>query len=382
MPRLPPSLLRHAHRTSPHLAALLPVCRDLASARNELRWIREHVAELLTPSLSPSQPPLQSRSQLRLRDNSNNDSRLRTVGRNLLLGHLCRRRGQGVPLQYLLGTQPFGDLEIRCRAGVLIPRPETEAWVARLAEVVREDSARDGGKGLRVLDLCTGTGCIALLLHSLLRRRSAGLRVRGVDIEPRAVALARENLAYNTRLGFLPKTEQDVAFEKADIFSADWLSSLLSRDGDGLGKEKGMGIGVVDILVSNPPYISTRGFNCDTERSVRRYEPRLALVPAPSTGLPESPECQLEDIFYARILGVAKVLQPRLTVLEVGDLAQGLRVVQMARSLCGGVEIEIWRDWPDIKSSEDEPENVKVDGMEVPVRGSGHGRALFIRRVD
>ncbi|KAI0883171.1 S-adenosyl-L-methionine-dependent methyltransferase [Annulohypoxylon maeteangense] len=358
MPRLPPSLLRRAHRTSPHLAALLPVCRDLGSARNELRWLREYVVKKF------SLPTPTHKTQVGRKPGA--------LEQDLLLGHLCRKRGAGVPLQYILGTQPFGDLEIKCRPGVLIPRPETEAWVLRVADIVRGDVER--GKGLRVLDLCTGSGCIALLMYSLLRRRFPGLSVRGVDVETRALALSRENLAYNTRLGLLPNVGEGVGFERADIFSAEWLSSLLER------YELGKGVGAVDILVSNPPYISTRGFNHDTERSVRKYEPKLALVPAPSANAVLYPECQPEDIFYARILDVAKALRSRFIALEVGDLAQGLRVVQMARTRFESAEIEIWRDWPDMSANDDEPENAKVDGVEVLIRGSGHGRAVFIRR--
>lgn len=95
MPRIPPSALRQAYRISPHAAALLPACRDLPSALNELRWIREDVRALRPES---------------------------AVAAELQVASLCRRRGRGEPLQYVLGTQPFGDLEMKCRPGVLIPR--------------------------------------------------------------------------------------------------------------------------------------------------------------------------------------------------------------------------------------------------------------------
>ncbi|KAL7625381.1 hypothetical protein AAE478_004598 [Parahypoxylon ruwenzoriense] len=389
MPRLPPSLIRRAHSISPHLAALLPACRDLNSARNELRWIREHVSDLVTQARdSPSRRasrtgPLEGYA-------------------NRLLARLCRRRGAGVPLQYVLGSQPFAHLDIRCRPGILIPRPETEAWAAHLAGVVAgrrgngsEKGNGDGGgaeKSLRVLDLCTGTGCIALLLYSLLRRRfpRRGLCVKGLDVEPRAVALARQNLVDNARRGLLgPGAEQidEVVFGRADIFASDWLAPLqLPRDGNGddvgQGPEAEMDAAVVDILVSNPPYISAAGFARDTERSVRNYEPRLALVP--SARPPPLDDCEPEDVFYARLLEVAAALRPEYAVFEVGDLAQACRVVRMARRgrFASEGEIEIWRDWPDMRPSEDEAESVEFGGVGVPVRGSGHGRAVFIRRAS
>lgn len=375
MPRLPPSLIRRAHHISPYLAALLPACRDLGSARNELRWLREHVSELL------------SQSRLRSSSSSSNHGSLNALhlqGNSSLLSRLCRQRGRGTPLQYVLGSQPFGDLEIRCRRGVLIPRPETEAWAAHLAGVVRAGVAlggdgergveNDNSEGLGILDLCTGSGCIALLLDSLLRRRFPGMVTRGYDVNPRAVGLARENLARNVgrhELGWNPGHK--VCFEHADIFAVDFLPSVAEE------------MGTVDVLVSNPPYISARGFSHDTARSVRNFEPKLALVPSPVMFSSSSTkDGRPEDVFYARLLDIAKELSPRFMVFEVGDLAQGLRVARMASEWCSDSvahDVEVWRDWPDMRPGEDEAEVVDIDGVDVPVRGSGNGRAVFIRRV-
>lgn len=96
MPRLPTSLLRRARVINPFLPALLQPCRDLRAANNELRWLREHVDEIA-----------------KARD---------AKGKNTLLRKLVKDRASGKPLQYILGTEYFGDLEIRCQSGVLIPR--------------------------------------------------------------------------------------------------------------------------------------------------------------------------------------------------------------------------------------------------------------------
>jgi hypothetical protein len=98
MPRLPHSLLLRARNISPLLPLLLHTCRTLSSARDELRWLREHA--LAIAGARRNHP--------------------REVGALLL--QLCRQRSRGVPLQYLLGSQPFGELDILCRPGVLIPR--------------------------------------------------------------------------------------------------------------------------------------------------------------------------------------------------------------------------------------------------------------------
>ena len=97
MPRLSPAYLNHAYNENPLLPLLLRACRDLPSARNELRWLREHVEQ------SARQPRLSTNAIHRLK-------------------RLCISRSKGKPLQYILGSQPFGELDIKCRPGVLIPR--------------------------------------------------------------------------------------------------------------------------------------------------------------------------------------------------------------------------------------------------------------------
>ncbi|ETS80675.1 hypothetical protein PFICI_08204 [Pestalotiopsis fici W106-1] len=389
MPRLPPRLLYRAHRISPHLRILLPACRDIESARHELRWIREHVSSF--PSTRHAKVPVTSSAA----------ATSKREEQEAKVAHLCARRGRGEPLQYVLGTQPFGPLEIRCAPGVLVPRLETEAYTVYLADLLtrhyssssphppQRHQETSGGelvtKGddegrLGVLDLCTGTGCIALLLYERLRRHAQRRllpppRVAGVDISPTAVALARRNLDDNTRAGLLPRENANAAvvFTEADIFADDFLA----RSQDGLLMPSGQ----VDVLVSNPPYISTRGFDRDTGRSVRNFEPRLALVPderlkATAVLL----ECALEDVFYARLLDIAKELKPRFVLFEVGDLEQAKRVVKMATTLGNSEDFafEIWRDEPDAEGTE--VFEMGSGSTIATIRGEGHGRSVFIYR--
>ena len=100
MPRLPPLLLSKAKSIDPLLGQLIPACRDLNTARNELRWLREH-------------------AQGTIKDRKRKQS---LAAERSLLYQLCERRRRGEPLQYILGSEHFGDLEIICRPGVLIPR--------------------------------------------------------------------------------------------------------------------------------------------------------------------------------------------------------------------------------------------------------------------
>ncbi|KAI1745926.1 S-adenosyl-L-methionine-dependent methyltransferase [Xylaria scruposa] len=450
MPRLAPSLFRRAGRISPHLATLLPVCRTVASARAELRWICEHVRGKTSPApASPfnqrAPPPLGNRARARRAGiarldacRSATQTDLRRSGSRATeyrIARLVARRGAGEPLQYVLGTQPFGDLEILCEKGVLIPRPETEAWAAMLADLAlssrgrAQGQAREG-KDLRILDLCSGTGCIGLSLYARgtapSRRRGATKgqeggergtraqgpvwRVFGFDVEPRAVRLARKNLRHNFRgpprrshgSVVVEKEDDDVdarvTFEQADVFTDTWMTSLDDDDDDNPSQytssdeERRPSRRRIDILVSNPPYISQRGFETDTARSVRHHEPKRALVPS----RPPSPvSCAPEDVFYARLLEIADTLRPRIAAFEVGDMAQAMRVVEMAITRCRRPEedgrgdrdglvsarwdvLEIWRDWPDCLPSEAEEDVVVICGRRVPVRGNGHGRVVFL----
>lgn len=107
MPRLTASSIRRAYRFHPSLVPLLQQCRDWTSAQNEFRWIREHVEKLyhgegrIARSILP--PYAETKASAHLQ-------------------RLCQARGRGQPLQYILGTEFFGDLELAVKPGVLIPR--------------------------------------------------------------------------------------------------------------------------------------------------------------------------------------------------------------------------------------------------------------------
>ncbi|KAL2760817.1 hypothetical protein ACRALDRAFT_2024719 [Sodiomyces alcalophilus JCM 7366] len=381
MPRILPSLFRQARSISPHLGTLLPATRGLPSAINELRWIREHVH--LTAAGDNASP----------------------AAREKRVAALCARRGRGVPLQYVLGTQPFGPLDLRCRPGVLVPRAETEAWVLHFAErlngrgrdadlsslVHRRHSDNQEGEDLRIVDFCTGTGCVALGLFAGLQSTHARLHVRGIDISERAVTLARENLRINLGAGNLAAPlapKQSVSFELADVFDDDAMRRLASPGGETPSDGRGY-----DILVANPPYVSRdvwahgRG---ELGYSVRKYEPSLALVPGDNVASYEG--CAHEDVFYTRLLDVAGWLGARIVLFEVGDAAQAARVLQLVsrkmswRGSQLDARCEVWRDWPDLRPGDDEAETLCVehgdgsgDSGNVPVKGSGNIRSILIK---
>lgn len=152
------------------------------------------------------------------------------------------RRAKRIPLQQLLGVQEFMGLEFYVNEHVLIPRQDTETLVELALEEQREP-------GLEVLDVCTGSGCIAVSLAKLGGYRS----VTALDVSGEALAVAKRNAD-----SLLPDYGGVFRLLQSDMFAG------LKPDAR------------FDVLVSNPPYIPSRVID-GLEPEVRDYEPRLAL---------------------------------------------------------------------------------------------------------
>lgn len=159
------------------------------------------------------------------------------------------RRATGEPLQYVTGEMPFRHIVLRCERGVLIPRPETEVLVDEALGGVDAAAAR-GAEPVRVLEIGTGTGCIALSLAS----ERPGTLVTATDLSPRAIALAARN---REALGL----EEAVELVECDLAE---------------GVDQGL-MGSFSVLVSNPPYIPTRVLHEEVPAEVADFEPELAL---------------------------------------------------------------------------------------------------------
>ena len=156
---------------------------------------------------------------------------------------LVRRRGQREPLAYVLGSAEFCGLTLKADRRALVPRPETE----RLVELLQE---RCVPPPTRVLDLGTGTGCIALALASAW----PGAEVVAVDASEEALALAREN------------GESTGLAARVRWLKSDWFSGLPVD-------------ARFDLIVSNPPYLTAEE-TAAAEPEVRTYEPASALTAA------------------------------------------------------------------------------------------------------
>lgn len=163
---------------------------------------------------------------------------------------LTSRRGSGEPLQQITGHQEFFGLEFKVTADVLIPRPETEHLVEAVLDWAhkRSDAEPEAGSHLRIVDVGTGSGAIAIAIASVLEHAS----VTAIDISPEALAVARFN-AHQHQL------DQRIRFLEGDL-----LTPLLDEPAS------------LDIVASNPPYVALD--DRDTlAPEVRDHEPSLAL---------------------------------------------------------------------------------------------------------
>lgn len=147
------------------------------------------------------------------------------------------------PIQYILGETEFCGMSFHVGPGVLIPRPETEELVDYISTYCRDKQA-----GMRILDIGTGSGCIAVSLAKALPLAE----VIAWDISPEALRIASENACIN---------KVDVLFELKDVLNV--VPEVNQKD-------------TLDILVSNPPYVRLSEAN-SMDSNVLDYEPHVAL---------------------------------------------------------------------------------------------------------
>jgi len=160
---------------------------------------------------------------------------------------LLKGRTEKIPLQYLLGETEFMSLSFRVSPAVLIPRQDTEVLVEKCIELVKEQK----GKKLRVLDMCTGSGCIAVSIAYYCPE----VRVTACDISKAALDIAKINARQ-------AGVQNRVEFCSGDLFEA--LNNQESHERK------------FDIIVSNPPYIETDTVE-QLQSEVRDHEPYMAL---------------------------------------------------------------------------------------------------------
>lgn len=196
--------------------------------------------------------------------------------KKMLENWIAKLTKEQCPLQYLLGSVPFNGVDICVEAPVLIPRPETEEWTVNLIEkLVQLAEAR-----LSILDLCTGSGCIAIALAKALPKA----HIVATDIQEHAIKLAKKNCQHNR--------VNNVMVLKSDLFTSIPQGSKF------------------DLILGNPPYIADDEW-IELEPSVKNWEDKTALV-AHEHGL---------EIISKIIKQAPQFLKPN-TELETAGVAQ------------------------------------------------------------
>lgn len=155
---------------------------------------------------------------------------------------MTKRRCSGEPLQYILGQWEFYGYPFKVGKGVLIPRPDTETLIDQVLEICRND----GIEAPRIADLCSGSGCIAVTLKKQLPKAE----VYAVELSDVAFDYLKQNAELNSA---------DIHMIQADVLCKDTAASLAD----------------MDIIVSNPPYLTQE--DMDTLQTEVTYEPSSAL---------------------------------------------------------------------------------------------------------
>ncbi|MCI6266229.1 MAG: peptide chain release factor N(5)-glutamine methyltransferase [Erysipelotrichaceae bacterium] len=205
---------------------------------------------------------------------------------------------KGISPQYIVGNVDFYGNIIEVNKNVLIPRFETELLVEKTIMYIQKLFPKDKISNLKILDIGTGSGCIAITL-----KKELNSQITGIDISNQALKVAKKNLNNN---------QVEVTLYQSDVFSKV--------------------TGKFDIIISNPPYIR---YDEEIEEVVKDNEPHLALY-AEENGL----------YFYKKILNQANFYLENkfLIAFEIGE-KQGEDVKNLAYQYLKNIEVKIEKDY-------------------------------------
>ncbi|MFM7516112.1 MAG: peptide chain release factor N(5)-glutamine methyltransferase [Pirellula sp.] len=159
---------------------------------------------------------------------------------------LVKRRANGEPVAYLVGKKEFFSLPFIVNQGCLIPRNETEHIITECIDRIKKTQGP-----LRIADACTGSGCIAVTIAKECQRLSVPASIIAIDLSPEALDIAKQNVELH-KVG-----------DRVELMQADLLDAIPQDS--------------CDFILSNPPYVSEEEYT-KLDKSVRNYEPKLALV--------------------------------------------------------------------------------------------------------
>lgn len=208
-------------------------------------------------------------------------------------------RARGVPTQYITGHQEFWGMDLIVSPGVLIPRPETEHVIETVLEIARVEQAGQEAR-IRILDVGTGSGCLALALAKEFPRAE----IHATDISSAALEIARANAARH-------QFEERIHFHPADLL-------------------QGLNLAGLDFVVSNPPYVGESEQE-QVQLEVRKFEPHNAVFAGP-TGVEV----------------IARLIPQARAALRPG----GWLVMEISRTIVAETE-RLLRDWDGLRTIPD-----------------------------
>ncbi len=215
-----------------------------------------------------------------------------------LFDRLLQRREQREPVAYLVGHKEFYGLEFEVSSAVLIPRPETELLIETALKIPKNPKS-----SLSIVDVGTGSGCLAITLAKHLPMAS----ISAIDISPDALQIARQNATRH-------HVNSQIIFYQGDL-----LQPIPHA---------------VEMIVSNPPYLSRAELITNVYPEVGHYEPALALVGG-EDGL---------AIIRQLLIQAKEKLKPNGTLLVEIGFTQGQAVAQLAQAHFPNDSIEIKQD--------------------------------------
>ncbi|KAK9767661.1 hypothetical protein K7432_002383 [Basidiobolus ranarum] len=286
---------------------LLPVCENnLDHAQQEIRWLTEYV------KLNLSNDPQLSELPKNELDQKENEKLEELVSQRVDLRK---------PLQYILGTQPFGELDIVTKPPVLIPRWETEEWALKIVDNLNthiDEFKTQYQRKFKILDICSGSGCIALTFASMLP--SGTCEVVGLDNAEHAIALSRLNTSLLSE-----QLRNPVEFKLLDILNDSSMAKFIEG-------------GAYDMIISNPPYI-TRDEYRTLSPEVKLWEDCNALV-ADDDGM----------LFHKRLAVLAKQLSSKTKIPSIPRLAMEIGGEHQVEPLVNFLKdhqfesVQVWAD--------------------------------------
>lgn len=214
------------------------------------------------------------------------------------------RRASGIPTQYITGHQEFWGMDFIVTPAVLIPRPETEHLVETVMQLCQEkDGSRAFSQHYRIVDVGTGSGCIALALATEL----PAAEIHATEISSAALEIARANAARH-------QLERRIHFHQTDLL-------------------QGLDAGAFDFVVSNPPYVGDAEED-QVQLEVRKFEPRSAVFAGP-TGLEVIKNLLPQALAVLRPNGYVVIEISGTIVDGVKGLLTGWQNVQITNDLQG-----------------------------------------------